>query len=290
MITFTHRQRSLVLFFSASAYIAWFSGLGERLDAQSLVGTPTPMLTLAPRELPPRVANIIKRDPFAAAPSEDRPEPPPAPQYESASRSFSPGYATVPNLAEAPAVPDPGVGTTIVAQQGAPDGVRPASVEMTLVVRATIVGANPVAYVANGSTMDIVRVGDRLGDRRVAKIDLRGLAFADGSRLDLVGNFEAPPARPKRRVAAGGATIRLDDLRRLLGVAQAQSPPLAPPAGAPTVTATAMPPAPAGTFPTPGPLPTVNQRGVPVGTNPTFDPTGPTPYPEPYPYAPPARH
>ena len=289
MITFTHRQRSLVLFFSASAYIAWFSGLGERLDAQSLVGTPAPTLTLAPRALPPRVGSMITRDPFAAAPSEDRPESPTAPQTESAPRAFSPGYTTVPNIAGAPPVPDPGVGTTIVAEQNLPDDVRPSSAAMILVVRATIVGANPVAYVANGSMMDIVRIGDRLGDRRVAKIDLRGLAFADGSRLNLAGSFEAPPAPPKRRVAAGGATIRLDDLRKLLGVAQSQSPPLAPRAGATTVTATAAPPAPAGTFPTPGPLPTVNQRGVPVGTNPTFDPTGPTPYPEPYPYAPPAR-
>ncbi len=289
MITFTNRQRSLALFLSASAYIAWFSGLGERLDAQSLVGTPAPTLTLAPRALPPRVGSMIKRDPFAAAPSEDRPEEAPASQAENASRSYTPGYTTVPNLVGAPSVPDPGVGTTIVDQRGAPGEVRMTSAATTLDVRATIVGANPVAYVANGTMMDIVRIGDRLGDRRVAKIDLRGLAFADGSRLDLAGSFEAPPAPPKRRVAASEATIRLDDLRKLLGVAQAQSPPLAPPAGAGAVTATAAPPAPAGTFPSPGPLPTVNQRGVPVGTNPTFDPTGPTPYPEPYPYAPSAR-
>lgn len=288
MISFTHRQRSLALFFSASAYIAWFSGLGERLDARSL-GAPAPMLTLAPRALPPAVGSVILRDPFAAAPSEDRPEPPPAPRAMNASAAFTSGYTSVPNLAGAPPVPDPGNGTTLVAQQSAPNDVRPASSAMTLVVRATIVGSNPVAYVANGSMMDIVRIGDRLGDRRVAKIDLRGLAFADGSRLELVGSFEAPPAPSRRQVTTGGVTIRLDDLRKLLGVAHAQSPPLAPSTGATVVTPTAAPPKPAGTFPTPGPLPTVNQRGVPVGTNPTFDPTGPTPYPEPYPYAPPAR-
>ncbi|GAC1530335.1 MAG: hypothetical protein NVS2B8_18380 [Vulcanimicrobiaceae bacterium] len=154
--------------------------------------------------------------------------------------------------------------------------------------RATIVGRNPVAYVANGNVMDIVRIGDRLGDHRVAKIDLRGIAFADGLRLDLPGNFEAPPA--KRAASGGGVTIKLDDLRKLLAGPRAAGP-LAPPAGAnPGTVATAVPtPAPTGTFPTPGPLPTIDQRGIPPGTNPTFDPTAPTPYPEPYPYAPPAR-
>ena len=290
MITFSHRQRSLALFFSASAYVAWFSGLGERLDAQSIVGSPTPTLTLAPRPLPPRVGSVIKRDPFASAPSEDPPEPLAVPQSQSASQDLSPGYTSVQNLAGAPPVPDPETGATSVGQQSESSDARIASSALTLVVRATIVGANPVAYVANGSMMDIVRIGDRLGDRRVAKIDLRGLAFADGTRLDLIGNFEAPISRPKRRAATGGATIRLDDLRKLLGIARLQSPPLAPPAGATVVTATAAPPVPAGTFPTPGPLPTVDRRGIPVGTNPTFDPTAPTPYPEPYPYAPPARH
>jgi hypothetical protein len=36
--------------------------------------------------------------------------------------------------------------------------------------------------------------------------------------------------------------------------------------------------------------PTVNMQGLPVGVNPTADPNGPTPYPNPYPYAPPVRH
>ncbi len=283
MIALTRRQRSLVLFFSASGYIAWFSGLGERLDAQGIIGTPVPALTLGPRAMPPRVASVIRRDPFAGAPERPDDQPP--------ARTAGPGMpgmpangpgGVVPNPAGA--VPDPGMpaGTTIASVAS---DTRSAGPTLTLVVRATIIGPNPVAYVANGRAMDIVRVGDRLGDRRVAKIDLRGLAFSDGSRLDLPGNFDATPA-PRRE--AGGVTIRLDDLRALLGVARPHGP-LASPARASAGATAAPTPAPAGTFPTPGPLPTVNQRGIPVGTNPTFDPTAPTPYPEPYPYAPPVR-
>ncbi len=276
-MTLTRRQRSLVLFFSASSYLAWFSGVGDRLDAEGIVGTPMPSMTIVPRSAPPRVNAIIRRDPFAGAPA-PRDGGADAPSHDRTYNADS----------SAPALGGPAPAGVVPDIAGAPPAgidARPQEAPLTLVVRATITGPNPVAYVANGTMMDIVRIGDRLGDRRVAKIDLRGLAFADGSRLDLPGNFEAPRA-PVR--AAAGVTIKLDDLRKLLLGTRGESP-LAPPAGANPATVTNPMPVPTGTFPTPGPLPTVNQRGVPVGTNPTFDPSAPTPYPEAYPYAPPAR-
>lgn len=285
MIALTPRQRSLVLFLSASSYIAWFSGLGERLDAQGISGSPSPGMTIEPRPLPPRVNTVIRRDPFAGAPASTETS-----QSMGASRTRTLAYdsgANIPNVSggasnSAGSVPDIGGAQPYPTSETDPRGNGSS---LTLVVRATITGTNPVAYVANGTMMDIVRVGDRLGDRRIAKIDLRGLAFTDGSRLDLPGNFDATPAP---RGGNDAVTIKLEDLRKLLVGARA-NPPLAPPAGT-NPTALAVPkPAPTNTFPTPGPLPTVNQRGIPVGTNPTFDPNAPTPYPETYPYAPPAR-
>jgi hypothetical protein len=150
---------------------------------------------------------------------------------------------------------------------------------MQVSVRATIVGPNPVAYVENGAVMDIVRVGDTLGDQRIVRIDLRGISFSDGSRLDLPDAYAATP--PPARASDSAITLRLAEIRRLLAPKQAQVAPAAtPPAGVPS-------PSPSATYPTPGPLPTVNAQGIPVGVNPTFDPTAPTPYPYPYPYAPP---
>jgi len=288
MIGLTRTQRTLVLFFSASAYIAWFSGLGERIEAQGVTRSPAPSLTVAPRNAPPRVNAIIRRDPFAGAPvrvEDDRRSS----QGPRAARvpTHDPGSALVnaPGVSAAGGgVPDVG-GTASVPNPASDPRGAAVGASLTLVVRATITGANPVAYVANGTMMDIVRVGDRLGDRRIAKIDLRGLAFSDGSRLDLPGNFDATPAP---RVASNVVTLKIDDLRKLILGTRSLSP-LAPPAAPPAQTLATSTPAPTGTFPSPGPLPTVNQRGIPVGTNPTFDPHAPTPYPEPYPYAPPAR-
>lgn len=293
MISLSRLQRAALFFVSASAYLAWYSGFGERLEAQDIVGAPAPSITLAPRFPPPHLSAVIIRDPFAGAPdtsvrsdTETRIDAPSLAQATFTTHA-TPGNGMVPNISSSgvgevstvSAVPD-----IATARNGSPDGA-PA----VLVVRATIVGRNPVAYVANGTMMDIVRVGDRLGDRRIARIDLRGIAFTDGSRLDLPGAFAAPaPSAPK---VANTITLKLDDLRKLVQPARQQSPPLAPGAGASPGSVTPVAPsapAPAGTFPSPGPLPTIDQRGIPVGTNPTPSANGPTPYPNPFPYAPPA--
>lgn len=288
MIALTRAQRGALLFVSASAYLAWYSGLGERLEAQGIAGTPAPSLTIVARAAPPHLSSVIVRDPFAGTPA------------GGPIGGIAPGAANAPNASQnsalsanpngtAPNIPTSSAGDTavvaVVPDIGGRDGGRDGAA-LTLVVRATIVGRNPVAYVANGSMMDIVRVGDRLGDRRIARIDLRGIAFSDGSRIDLPGAFVPTPPPVK---SATAITIKLDDLRKLISRPTSQTPPLAPGVGAnPTTPIVAATPMPTGTFPSPGPLPMVDQRGIPVGTNPTPNASGPTPYPNPYPYAPPA--
>ena len=272
-LTLTARQRSLLLFLSASGYTAWFSGLGERTDAGELGAVSQPFATVGVRADLPRVASLIVRDPFAGKPSV-------GPARVMPDRSHPANDADADSAVPLARAPGKSDGVVVPDIAGAGAGL-PA---LTLVLRATIVGPNPIAYVANGTAMDIVRVGDTLGERRVTKIDLRGIAFDDGTRLDLPVAYLATP-QPARRRSASDDRISLEALRRLLLPARE--------ANAARNTATqAPPPQPAQTetVPTPGALPTVDMRGLPVGVNPTSDPNGPTPYPNPYPYAPPAHH
>ncbi len=270
-ISLTPRQRALLVFVSASAYTAWFSGLGMRTEAAGFEQPSLPAVTIDERPALPPVASLIARDPFAANPG-TRAQPAGRNAVSADSRAAEKQLAIAPG----PAV------TGVVVPDIDGRSQLPAAT-LTLVLRATIVGPDPVAYVANGTAMDIVRVGDTLGDHRVTKIDLRGIVFSDGTRLDLPDAYEAtPPPRPRR--GASGERISLEALRRLLA-------PPEPRAAAPGASAQATPqPAPTATYPTPGPLPTVNMQGLPVGVNPTPNPDNPTPYPYPYPYAPPAPH
>ncbi|MBD5655818.1 MAG: hypothetical protein IAI50_11660 [Candidatus Eremiobacteraeota bacterium] len=264
-LSITHAQRKLLLFLSASGYTAWFAGLGEPLHAAESGVSRVAVLTFQPRASLPRIASVIVRDPFAVA-------------QTSRERAASPSRTIQP-----PSAPGGGM---VADETEVPDigssGATP-SEATALVVRATIAGATPVAYVARGSAMDIVRIGDTLAGRRITTIDLHGIAFDDGSRLDLADAFAPPPRQPQKHALALG----IEDLRRLLGPAN-RATALPAPSPAPLVPVT---PAPAQlAYPTPGPLPTVNARGLPVGVNPTPDPYAPTPFPEPYPYAPPPRH
>jgi hypothetical protein len=261
--TLTRRARGLLLFLSAASYTAWFSGLGDRTDAAGFdAGYPASLSTPHFDTAPP-VAAVIARDPFAGAPSHDGGSKPAGPASTLADDSAVPQRIA----GSAPSVVVPNIGD-----------IANASVPLPLVVRATIVGSNPVAYVENGTAMDIVRVGDTLGELRVVKIDLSGLTFADGSRLELPGAaaVSAPPTPQPVSVAE-----RLDQIRVLLTKLDARSERNT----APRATAA---PAPSETpgFPSPAPLATVDARGIPVGVNPTSDPSAPTPYPDPYPYAP----
>jgi hypothetical protein len=273
MIGITRRQRSLLLFLSTSGYIAWFSGVGTRLEAQGIAGPRIVSMTMTPAPAVPRVASQISRDPFAGNPQASHAAPPPddaanavPPSRAAAATNGADATGNVPNIAGA----------------DMPPGAAAAAEPMTLTVRATIVGRTSVAYVANGSAMDIVRVGDSLGDHRIVKIDLEGITFNDGSRLDLAAGYNATPA-PLRRPGQT-ITIPLEQLRRLFSQTPATGA-VAPVAAQSQAEPTAGPPQ----IATPAPLPTVNAAGVAPGTNPTPDLTDPTAYPYPYPY-PPATH
>jgi hypothetical protein len=262
-LTLTRRARGWLLFLSAASYTAWFSGLGDRSDAAGFDATYPASVSTPHFDAAPVVAAVIARDPFAGAPSHDAGSKP-----VDTTASFAQDAGPLQRIAgTAPSVIVPNIGD-----------IANASAPLPLVVRATIVGSNPVAYVENGSAMDIVRVGDTLGEQRVVKIDLNGLTFADGSRLELPGaaGVAPPPAAQPVSVAQ-----RLDQIRVLLTHLDARimQSPAPPPVSVPLPSSTPG-------FPSPAPLATVDSRGIPVGVNPTSDPNAPTPYPDPYPYAP----
>jgi len=245
----SRQTRTLLLFFSAAGYVGWFSGLGDPTEAQGAGPASQAAITIARASAAP--GTTVVRDPFA------RSSTPPAAR---------PGYRRRP--AESP--------TESFAPHIDVAAAR-ATAAAAAVLRATIAGPRPVAYVEDGGAMDIVRVGDTLGNRRVVKIDLAGLTLADGSRLVLQDGSATAPAAPN--LAARLVTLRFEDLRRMLAPRRALRSKDATPIGAAV--------APAATYPTPGPLRTADTRGIPVGVNPTSDPNAPTPYPYPYPYAPP---
>jgi hypothetical protein len=266
-LSITRVQRSTLLFLSACGYTAWFSGLDQPLEAQGLEGSPMPVFTLRPEAALPRVGAVVVRDPFAGPVATSLPV--------SASFPAAPPLAAAgQNDADGMTVPD--IGTSGAAPVGGPG----------LIVRATIAGPNPVAYVANGTAMDVVRVGDTLGDRQIIAIDLRGVAFHDGSRLDL----PLAPAAAPRTVQPRTVTLGIDEIRHLLlpGGSAGPSPSPSPPAVAPSPAAAPSASSPPND-PTPAPLRTVDARGIPAGGNPTPDSVDATPFPDPYPYAPAPR-
>ena len=288
-LSLTRRQRAMLLFLSASGYTAWFSGVGERGEAQGFATESPAGVSISERRLPPRVASVISHDPFSGKPTVATNAPNAKITTQTGGPNGSAASGTTPRTptsaaASVAAIAGGGLGAgargNVVPNIGADPNVASDATgpTLTLMLRATIIGRNPVAYVENGTMMDIVRVGDSLGDRRVAKIDLRGIAFTDGSRLDLPDTYISTPA-PRRPTATQQRGLTLNDLRRLL-IPPQPSATQGSSEGAPL-------PAPTGTYPTPGPLPTVNTQGLPVGVNPTPNPYNPTPYPYPYPYAPP---
>jgi hypothetical protein len=236
-------ERRLFLLLSAVCGAAWLCRADLGLDAATLEPS-APLTDLAPAMRERRFVDAIVRDPFdepanEAVAGDVRPMPLPALDGVS-----------VPNI----------------------DTTSSDEPRNELVVRAAIVGPAPVAYVEDGSGMQIVRVGDVVGGRNVSAIDLQGIAFTDGTRLDLPGaardaSGTPVPARPPAR---------------------ALTPPPAPVPSKTIAPKTASPsPAPDVAYPTPGPLPTADRRGLAPGVNPTPDAFGPTPFAYPYPYAPP---
>ena len=272
-LSITRTQRSLLLFLSASGFVAWFAGVGAPLDAANITGPRIASITMPPSAPIPRVAEAIVRDPFAGAPVEPAALERPAPSGD-----------TVPAI---PASPSDAAGGTTDSVPNIGNAMPPAAAAPTpavsLIVRATIVGKTSVAYVANGSEMDIVRVGDSLGDRRVTTIDLEGIAFDDGTRLDLSSTYLATSAP----VASthGDIAIPLEALRKMLQPLRTR--PAQTPATTGVPLATARPEqSPAVVAEPPEALPTADQHGLSPGQNPTPDAGGATAFPYPYPYPP----
>jgi hypothetical protein len=185
----------------------------------------------------PRLAELIRRDPFDGAPR-------PVAAAIPSSISELPDFTFGADDEERTATPAPSV----------------------LQLRATIVGASPVAYVVDGQTMHVVAPGDHLGSRRVTEIDATGVVFDDGTRLELSGN-SGPVAKP--------TTARGLRPSRTTRETTASYP-----------VATTAPTARAEPVPTPAPLPTIKPGAFPLGSSPTSDPNAPTPFPYPYAYPP----
>jgi hypothetical protein len=207
----------------------------------------------------PSLASLIRRDPFAGVPRPRRPRN--APRW-----SDPPNEPLVPDI-------DPGAAGEFAAAAPAPETVQ-------IAVRATITGAHPVAYVAEGADLQIVRVGDVVAGRRVAAIDLRGLALSDGLRVDLPESYLATPqpvaaSEPDRALHERGPAPEAAPTPAAIPAAALPAEPGGSPAGAASASAT------------PAPLRTVDSRGLAPGVNPTPDTVDPTAFPYPYPYPPP---
>jgi hypothetical protein len=110
--------------------------------------------------------------------------------------------------------------------------------------------------------MTIVRPGDVVSGLRVRLIDLRGIVFDDGTRLEL----------PDRSTSSDAAATPASAAPRP-HTSQASPLPSALPSASPA-------------DPTPGPLPTPKSGSYPLGVRPSSDPAAPTAFPYPYPYAP----
>jgi hypothetical protein len=266
-LTLTRTQRSILLFLSASSLIAWFSGTGGRgLAAQDIESAGPAAFVVIPRVRPPNVLSVVRRDPFAGGA---------AALADDDAGTIAPAYA------DSAAAGDDDLSVPDIAVAQLPQRQSPVT------VRATIVGSNPIAYVETGSAMDIVRVGDTLGNRRIVAIDLRGISFDDRSRLDLPDGDEATPSPVGIALRTSGSTPhgqRSLPATRALPVS-APTPLIPASASTPLMPAAAAV-SPAPLYPTPGPLRTVDRSGLQPGANPTPDRTDPTAFPYPYPYAP----
>jgi hypothetical protein len=265
MPSFTTRARALWLFVSAISYAGTFCGFDDRLDAAEVSASSTSVITAPPQPIDPPVESVVRRDPFVGAVPPARGRNDTTPATGSDENPEADADVTVPDIAPQ------------YADEIAFD--KPSKAEAPAIsVRATITGTRPVAYVEVGDKLDIVRVSDTVGGRRVGTIDLRGVTFTDGTRLDLSGAFTPGPVphRPERSNQTDTMTREFQRLRQLL--LSRSSAGAARPA-----TASQRP---SESVVTPGPLRTVDPNGLPIGTTPTPDADSPTAFPVPYPYPP----
>ncbi len=252
-LALTRRQRAGLLAISALAYVFGPGLFGETLFAHDGEGSTSAVWSVQRTRHSPPVGTTIRRDPFAGKPlpSSERPE------FGTSLR-----------------VPD--IGQLPPADAAAPEGDLPSA---TFELKATIAGARAVAYVQNGSAIEIVHVGSRLGERTIRRIGLRGIVFDDGSALGLSARSAAP------RGPVSKARTEFDELRRLIVTTLRHSLPSGASPERATATSRASPPSPStppfATMPPAAALPTIVPDFLPVGVSPTSDPNGPTPYPLP---------
>jgi hypothetical protein len=123
-------------------------------------------------------------------------------------------------------------------------------------------------------------VGDIVAGRRVAAIDLRGLALSDGLRVDLPESYLATPQ------PAAASEPDIQNAHERAAVPEAALTPAAIPAAAIPAEPGAPAAGAASASATPAPLRTVDSRGLSPGVNPTPDTVDPTAFPYPYPYPP----
>jgi hypothetical protein len=238
-------QRCSCFLLAALVYAAALDSVRERLDAQT-ASFRTPGIVPPPATRLVSIADVIRRDPFAATPS------------PGTGSQDVPGIGGQPGLVASVPIP-PGLTVPDIAAAAQ----APAEAPRTYVIKATIVGNSTVAYVDDGTSLRIVRVGDSLGGRSVLLIDIRGITFTDGSRLTLPEHQDQAQSSPQSSAP-----------RRSSGRRTTQS-------RAPQTTVNAEP-LPSESPPTPGPLPTVKPGAFPLGTAPTSDPSAPTAFPYPY--------
>jgi len=253
-------DRRLSLFCITLCAAAWLCRSELGLEAQTLAPD-AHLVALAAAAPERRMVEAIVRDPFAGSPERDGT----AGLLTAAAADTVSAGVRVPDIDTASA-------NTVPATQ--------------LAVRAAIVGSNPVAYVDDGAGMQIVRIGDVVGGRNVSAIDLQGIAFSDGTRLNL-------PAGPTRENQGGSYRAFLRP-RAPHAPASTSTLPTSPRVRAASLLpASPLPglaspsPAPELLYSTPAPLRTADARGLAPGVNPTPDLFDPTPFSYPYPYPPP---
>ncbi len=257
MLLFAPSSRRLWLLVSATSYAATFCGSGDRLGAAEVSEVSITAAAAASPSTDPPVESIVRRDPFEGA----------IPSTSAPSAPKDGGDVAVPDIV--PHYADE------IAFDETPKTDAPA-----LSLRATITGSHPVAFVEVGNTLTIVRISDTIAGKRVAGIDLRGLRFSDGTRLDLVGSsMRAPEPALAKEAKRPDALMR--EFQRLRQLVLSRS----------TTNLTEIPPSAASqrssdSVVTPGPLRTVDPRGIAVGATPIPDTGAPTAFPIPYPYAP----
>lgn len=260
MLTITRAQRAALLFTSALMYVVWLIGPTAALNAQDTVAVPDRVALTEPPSIPVRLA--IERDPFAGAPSDASPG-------AQSSATFS---NFLPHLQ-----PDTRHQELLVPNiDAAMEAKGPPPISSTLVLKATIVGNDSVAYLQDGTSMKIVRVGDPIGERLVRAIDLAGVELDDGSRLEL----QAAGSVHHGRLHA--PSLAEDVARRVEFLLKRQAQNLSgSPAGKLVLPSAADTPRAVDSLVTPGPLPTVVPDPLPIGTSPSNSSPAASPYPLP---------